>query len=71
MEQHEKIKPSDYRSRGFTQLHIKRGTKNRMNIAKATFTASMGRVVTHDDLINHLLDSHIVTKHLAPASEKN
>lgn len=54
-------KPSDYRLRGFTSLHIKIDTKTRLNLAKTQVFARVGKAITHDDLINRLLDKHAET----------
>lgn len=49
---------SEYAQRDFTSLHIKFHTKNRLNLAKAAVFARDGKAITHDELINRLLDHH-------------
>ncbi len=50
--------PSDYTLRGYTSLKIKVETKSRLNDAKNEMFGRRGRVMTHDQLINLLLDQH-------------
>lgn len=50
--------PSPYSQLNFVGLHIKRATKDRLNFAKAQWSARAGKSYTHDDLINALLDAH-------------
>lgn len=58
MKKHNSHGSSDYRLRGFTSLHIKVDTKTRLNLAKTQIFARDGKAISHDDLINHLLDHH-------------
>ena len=60
MKNRDHLKPSDYRLRGYTSLHIKIDTKSRLNIAKTQIFQRDGSMITHDDLINRLLDEHSV-----------
>lgn len=50
---------SDFTLRGFTTVKLKIVTKSRLNDAKNEIFGRGGRAVTHDQLINWLLDQHL------------
>lgn len=50
---------SNYTRLGFVTLHIKRDTKDRLNAAKVQLAAQRSMAISHDDLINVLLDQHL------------
>lgn len=59
---------TSYARLGFVALHIKRDTRNRLNRAKADLATHSGENVSHDDLINVLLDRHLAAALKKPAA---
>lgn len=49
------MKVSDYVERGYAGLHIKKETRQRLNVAKATFQAQSNQFISQDEFINILL----------------
>lgn len=56
MKQTEPKKTSDYKERGFAGLHIKKETRQRLNVAKAHVQARANRFIPQDEFINLLLN---------------
>lgn len=52
------VNQSDYIQRGYTSLHIKTETRQRLNLVAAQLRQQNGRFITQDEVLNLLLDSH-------------
>lgn len=59
---------SDYKERGYAGLHIKKETRQRLNVAKAQLQARHNKFMSQDEFINLLLNG-FAELDLAPIKE--